>query len=69
MPVGVGSGWHELPVQLLAVCWPLAAFGGLVRDPIGSTLYWERDGAVMRLIFVVVTNFIAVLIILFGKEG
>ena len=29
---------------------PLAAFGGLLRDPIGSTEYWEIDRAVMRFL-------------------
>ena len=26
----------------------VSAFGGLLRDPIGSTEYWEIDRAVMR---------------------
>ena len=29
----------------------LSAFGGLLRDPIGSTVYWEIDCAVMRLVY------------------
>ena len=28
----------------------VSAFGGLLRDPIGSTVYWEIDRAVMRFI-------------------
>ena len=27
----------------------MPAFGGLSRDPFGSTVYWEIDRAVMRL--------------------
>ena len=42
---------------MLAVCWPLAAFGGLVRDPIGSTLYWEIDRAVMRFSYELAMSF------------
>ena len=33
-----------------AACLDSSAFGGLLRDPIGSTVYWEIDRAVMRLI-------------------
>ena len=36
-------------MTLKGVACLLAAFGGLLRDPIGSTEYWEIDRAVMRL--------------------
>ena len=39
-----------MPVVFSAVRLESSAFGGLLRDPIGSTVYWEIDRAVMRLI-------------------
>ena len=56
------SGWGEqcgfllvasvagrgVRVVFFAVRLESSAFGGLLRDPIGSTVYWEIDRAVMR---------------------
>ena len=36
----------------------MPAFGGLLRDPIGSTKYWEIDRAVMRLIVLILTEIV-----------
>ena len=45
----MGKGWREDAGGSggVVACW-LAAFGGLLRDPIGSTEYWELNRAVMR---------------------
>ena len=44
-------GWEEKEEEREEeVSWLSPAFGGLLRDPIGSTPYWEIDRAVMRLL-------------------
>ena len=42
---GGGRGKQEEEIS-----WLSPAFGGLLRDPIGSTEYWEIDRAVTRLL-------------------
>ena len=53
----LGIQLHLAVVALKGVGCLLAAFGGLLRDPIGSTEYWEMNRAVMRFLLLLLVFF------------
>ena len=68
-PRDVGRGRREWEVDAHKGLVFAPAFGGLLRDAIGSTMYWEIHRAVIWLIIGILENFGFWKILDFWKNG